>query len=411
MLISRPDSAIITPDAEQISVPCLFMRGGSSRGGFFLDTDLPPDPVERAAFLLAAYGSPDHRQIDGIGGADPLTSKAAVVGRSTRPDADVDYTFYQVGIDRPQVSTGGNCGNMLAAVAPFAVLRGLVPAVEPETTVRIHTTNTGQVVVARMTVRNGRPSVDGDAAVPGVPGTGSPIQIDFGDCAGAVSGRLLPTGAATDRVQIGSRTIPVSLIDAATPFVFVHASDVGARGTESPAEILADTRLMDDLEAVRGWAAVALGLVDKPERARTVTPNVPRVMMIAAPADYAGSEGPIAAADIDLCVRQLAMQKPHHTLAVTGAVCTAVAISVPGSIANRLAGRTSSRVRLGQPAGVLTVSAQIDIELGGPVIRSASVERTARLIMSGGVHVSTARLEAHRGLLIEEVEAARDVTA
>lgn len=399
MMISRPDSPVVSDDAEQIMIPCLFMRGGSSRGGFFLDSDLPSDPQERAAVLLASYGSPDHRQIDGIGGADPLTSKAAVVGRSSRPDADVDYTFYQVGIDRPKVSTGGNCGNMLAAVAPFAVLRGLVQANEPETSVRIYTTNTGQVVTARMTVRNGRPAVTGDIAVPGVPGTGSPIRIDFGNCAGAVSGRLLPTGSARDSVDLGDRRVDVSLVDAATPFVFVDAGALGARGSETPAEILSNSRLMDDLEAIRGWAAVALGMVERPQDARGVTPNVPRVMMIAAPCDYQTPDGPVTANDMDLCVRQLAMQKPHHTLAVTGAVCTAVAARIPGSVAHRLARATSGRTRLGQPAGVLTVSSEITDGPEGPQVVSAAVERTARLVMSGAVHASRARVDHLRSIL------------
>ena len=216
---------------EQLAIKCTFMRGGSSRGGFFLDEDLPRDKAERDAVLLAAYGSPDDRQIDGIGGSDPLTSKAAVVKLSERDDADVDYTFYQVGIDAPSVSTGGNCGNMLAAVGPFAIRRGLIPAIEPETVVRIYTTNTRQVVIARIPVRNGEPLCEGDCAIAGVPDTGAAIRLDFGNCAGAVSGKLLPTGSARDSILIDGRTIDVSLIDAATPFIFVNAYDVGATGT------------------------------------------------------------------------------------------------------------------------------------------------------------------------------------
>ena len=190
---------------EQIAIPCAFMRGGSSRGGFFLDDDLPRDKIRRSAVLLAAYGSPDGRQIDGIGGADPLTSKAAVVRRSERPDADVEYTFYQVGIDQPTVSTGGNCGNMLAAVGPFAIRRGLVPAVEPETVVRIYTTNTQQVVTARIPVRMGEPCCEGDCTIAGVPDPGAAIRLDFGDCAGAVSGKLDPWQQAIAFASVCSR--------------------------------------------------------------------------------------------------------------------------------------------------------------------------------------------------------------
>ena len=381
--------------AEQIAIPCAFMRGGSSRGGFFLDEDLPQDKAERNAVLLAAYGSPDGRQIDGIGGSDPLTSKAAVVRRSDRPDADVEYTFYQVGIDQPTVSTGGNCGNMLAAVGPFAILRGLIPAAEPETTVRIYTTNTRQVVTARIPVRHGAASCEGDCAIAGVPDPGAAIRLDFGDCSGAVSGKLLPTGAARDRIEIGGRSIEVSLIDAATPFVFVNASDVGGTGVELPDELRNNTELMARLEQVRGWAAVALGLVARPELARAESPNIPRVIMIARPRNYVSVSGrEIAEEDVDICVRQLAMQRPHKALAVTGAVCTAVACAVPGSIVAEAVGKPLQEARLGHPSGVLRVASRVSTGANGEVlIESAQIERTARLIMDGALFVRRRKIE------------------
>ena len=380
---------------EQIAIPCAFMRGGSSRGGFFLDDDLPQDKTRRSAVLLAAYGSPDGRQIDGIGGADPLTSKAAVVRRSERPDADVEYTFYQVGIDQPTVSTGGNCGNMLAAVGPFAIRRGLVPAVEPETVVRIYTTNTQQVVTARIPVRMGEPCCEGDCTIAGVPDPGAAIRLDFGDCAGAVSGKLLPTGSARDRIDIDGRKIEVSLIDAATPFVFVNASDIGGIGTELPDDLRGNDLLMGRLEQVRGWAAVALGLVSQPDLARAETPNLPRVIMIAPATNYRAVGGNnVAQADIDICVRQLAMQRPHKALAVTGAVCTAVACAVPGSIVAQAIGRQLNEVRLGHPSGVLRVASRIREGIdGGIVIESAQIERTARLIMEGALFVRRHKID------------------
>lgn len=380
---------------ELVSVPCLFMRGGSSRGAFFIDSDLPHDAVQRQALLLAAYGSPDERQIDGIGGADPLTSKAAVVGRSHRPDADVEYTFYQVGIDRASVASGGSCGNMLAAVGPFAILKGLVAAVEPATVVRIYTTNTRQTVIARVPVRAGLPCCEGDCAIAGVPSTGAAIKLDFGDCSGAVSGKLLPTGNACDVVKIEGRAVDVSLIDAATPFVFVDARDIGATALETPNELAGNAALMGRLEAIRGWAAVALGLVAQPEQAKTVTPNLPRVMMVAQPAAYTALDGrTLATEDFDLCVRQLAMQRPHKALAVTGAVCAAVATSVPGSVVASAIGKTLSEVRLGHPSGVLRVASRIGCDASGKLkIESAAIERTARLIMDGAVLVRRRRLD------------------
>ncbi|KPQ05437.1 MAG: 2-methylaconitate cis-trans isomerase PrpF [Rhodobacteraceae bacterium HLUCCA12] len=380
---------------EQIGVDCLFMRGGSSRGGFFLESDLPADPRARAALLLALYGSPDLRQIDGIGGGDPLTSKAAVIGPASHPDADLDYTFYQVGIDRAQVSTGGNCGNMLSAVGAFGVLKGLLRPTEPETAVRVHVTNIGQVVTLRQPVRDGFPRVDGDTSIPAVPGTGAGITIDFGNCAGSLSGRLLPTGAPSNIVEVAGRPVSVSFVDAATPFVFVAASDLGATGTELPVQILTDTALMEALESIRSWAAVVLGRVTRAQDARKVTPNVPRVIMVAPPQQYTTTNGAQAGpSDMDLCVRQLAMQKPHNALAVTGAVCTAVAARVPGSIVAALSASDGPYTRLGHPGGVLQVSAQV--EDAGPELRvtSAMIERTARLIMAGRLYAPRSRIAA-----------------
>jgi 2-methylaconitate cis-trans-isomerase PrpF len=380
---------------EQISIPCAFMRGGSSRGGFFLESDLPRDPARRHAFLLAAYGSPDERQIDGIGGSDPLTSTAAVVARSGRPDADVEYTFYQVGIDRPAVASGGSCGNMLAAVGPFAILKGLVAPQEPETIVRIYTTNTRQTVIARVPVRSGLPSCEGDCAIAGVPGTGAAIRLDFGDCSGAASGKLLPTGAARDVIAVDGLSVNVSLIDAATPFVFVNARDIGGSALEMPDELSGNAPLMRRLELVRGWAAVVLGLVTQAEQAKSKSPNLPRVMMVASPAAYSTRDGrSVAAADVDICVRQLAMQRPHKALAVTGAVCAAVAASVPGSVVAEAIGRAHGEVRLGHPSGVLRVASRVAPNAAGDlVIRSAQIERTARLIMDGALFVRCRKID------------------
>lgn len=386
-------------EAEQLGIRCAFMRGGSSRGGFFLADDLPAVAAERFAVLLACYGSPDDRQIDGIGGADPLTSKAAVVGRSSRQDADVDYTFYQVGIDRPVVSSGGNCGNMLAAVGPFAILRGLVAAVEPETTVRIHTTNTGQVITARIPVIDGLPACEGDCRIAGVPDSGATIRLDFGDCAGAVSGKLLPTGAARDAITLDGCSAEVSLVDAATPFVFVRAADIGARGTELPEELRANALVMSRLEQVRGWAAVKLGLVARREDAEKASPNIPRVIMVAPPVTYAAlTVGKVVEAEMDLCVRQLAMQRPHKALAVTGAVCTAVASAIPGSVVAECMTPPQGDVRLGHPSGVLRVSARIGRDNGKAfAIERAEIERTARLIMDGTVFVRRRKVTALAG--------------
>jgi 2-methylaconitate cis-trans-isomerase PrpF len=324
---------------ELIPVRATLMRGGSSKGLYFLGSDLPAEKAMRDAVLLASYGSPDTRQVDGVGGADPLTSKAAIVDASERDDADVEYTFCQVGIEDAAVSTGGNCGNMLSGVGAFAILRALVKGVDPLTTVRIFTTNTQQVVTASIPTQEGMPIWDGDCSIAGVPDTGAIIRLDFGDCSGAVSGKLLPTGRSIDMVQINHQEIPLSLIDAATPFVFVRASDIGVTGYETPDQMRNNSSLMATLEQVRSWAAVQLGIVSNPEEALAKSPNVPRVMMIAPAADYETPQGKlISKTDTDVCVRQLSMQKPHKALAVTGAACAAVASAVPGSLLQQLVG-------------------------------------------------------------------------
>lgn len=386
--------------AGQHALPCYFMRGGSSRGGFFLAQDLPSEPRERAAWLLAAYGSPDVRQIDGIGGSDALTSKAALVAKSSRPDADVEYTFYQVGIDKPQVSTGGNCGNMLAAVGPYAIYRGLVKPCVGTTRVRIYTTNTGQVVTASIPMEGELPAVEGDCRIAGVPSTGAQIMVDFGDCKGALTGKLLPTGRPRDSIGVDRRSIEVSLVDAATPFVFVKAADVSARGTESPAEIAANAPLMRKLEEVRAWAAHIIGRVDDPREATERSPNVPRVIMVAPPAPYTAVDGhPVRADDCDVLVRQLAMQKPHKALAVVGSVCSAVAAAVEGTVIQECKSLGQHGLtRLGHPGGVLQVTSDVVRGADGEyTIRKAEIERTARLIMAGELYISARRIEQLRG--------------
>ncbi len=378
-------------------VPCLFMRGGSSRGGFFLAEDLPSDPHERAAWLLAAYGSPDTRQIDGIGGADALTSKAAVIAKSSQPGADVDYTFCQVGIDKAQVSTGGSCGNMLSAVGPYAIYKGLVAPTPGVTVVRIYTTNTKQTVTAYVPMDGDLPAVDGDCKIAGVPSAGAQIMLDFGDCSGAMTGKLLPTGSARDTITIDGRTVEVSLVDAATPFVFVRAADVGAMGTENPTEIAANADLMRRLEQARSWAAVVVGRVQDASEATEKSPNVPRVIMVAPPTEYTAMDGRIVSQDmVDLNVRQLAMQKPHKALAVVGSVCSAVASAIEGSVVNecKRAG-TTGQTRLGHPSGVLQVESTVMRRSdGGYEIRQAKIERTARLLMSGDLYLSAKRIAA-----------------
>lgn len=368
-------------------IPCRFMRAGTSRGAFVLDRHLPTDPALRDRVVLTMYGSPDPRQINGLGGGDALTSKIAVVERSSRSDADVDFTFGQVGIDQPQVFWVGNCGNMSAGVGIVAIEERLVPAVEPETTVRIYNTNTKKVLTAVIPVSQGSVVEAGDTAIAGVPGTAAPILLDFGDCGGAVTGRTLPTGNRCDAMSLDGRTVMVSVVDAATPFVFVRASDVGMNGDELPSQIDADVELLRRLEEVRSFAARAIGLVAEDQVAREVSPSIPRVVAVSESAGYTTTGGEaVASDDIAVLARQMAMQKTHKTFAVTGTLCTAVAAYIPGTIVNDVARiNESGTFRLGHPGGV--IEAVVGVRASGDDVHidRAAIVRTARTLMIGDV--------------------------
>ena len=339
------------------------------------------------------YGSPDIRQIDGIGGADPLTSKLAIIGPPTRADADVDYTFAQVSIDRPFVDYAGNCGNISSAVGPFAIDEGLVDAVEPVTKVRIHQTNTRCILVAEVPVVNGKAAVEGDYHLDGVPGSGARIRLDFSDTAGAISGRLLPTGNPLDCLDIpGGGSIEVSVIDAGTPTVFVRATDLGLKGTETPAEIDANRGLNERIERIRGTVAAWMGLVDDWRQAAEKSPYLPFFALVGEPADYPDftTGRYVRAEEVDFTSRLLFMLKTHKAYPVTGAVATGTAAKTPGTIVFELVRPESHRreeIRIGHPAGVLEI--EVSVQREGEEIRltRAAISRTARRIMEGYILV------------------------
>jgi hypothetical protein len=369
------------------------MRGGTSKGLFFHERDLPAAPDDRDRVILAAYGSPDpyRRQIDGVGGALSVTSKVAVISPSPSPDYDVVYRFGQVSIDRPIVDGKGNCGNMSAAVGPFAVDEGLVAAVEPVTRVRIHQQNTNKLIVADVPVREGKFDPAGSYAIDGVPGTGSRVLLRFVDPAGAVTGRLFPTGRPRDRFDLpGQGTVEVSCVDAANPFVFVRAESLGLRGTETE-EIEHNAEIKSRLEAVRCRAAVVLGITATEEEAARRSQAVPKVAMVAAPRPYPALNGrTIASGDVDLLARMMSMGTLHRTYAVSGAVATAGAAMIPGTIVNDLLSenaRGRDLLRIGHPGGVIEVGAVIEIRGAEPCYREAVLGRTARRLMEGNVLV------------------------
>jgi hypothetical protein len=360
-----------------------FIRGGTSKALVFHDRDLPVGRAERDALFLRAMGSPDPygRQLDGMGGGISSLSKVCVVGPSTRADADVDYAFAQVQVDRAVVDHSGNCGNMSSAIGPFAVEEGLVEAGDGEATVRIHNVNTGKVIVSRFAVRGGRSVVEGDYRIQGVSGTGAPVRLDFLDPGGAATGLLLPTGRVLDEPG-------VSLVDAGNPVVFADAGDLGLTATELPDVIEGDAALMARLESLRRAGSVRMGLTGSVEAAgeRRMTPFV---AFVAPPAGYRTLSGEmVQAGEVDLLVRFLSNGRAHRVLPLTGALCTAIASQLPDSVAYRHTGprRPGTPIRLGSPSGVLEVDASVSTTDGTPHADFATVYRTTRRLFTGFVH-------------------------
>ncbi len=367
----------------QRAIPAVFMRGGSSKGVFFHARDLPADRSALDPILLAAIGSPDPygRQLDGMGGGISSLSKAVIIGPPTRPDCDVDYTFAQVAVDRPVVDWASNCGNLSSAVGPFAVDEGLVPVAGAEALVRIHQVNTAKVIHARFPVSGGRALVTGDFAIAGVAGTGARIRLDFLDPGGAGTGRLLPTGNARDHLDVpGFGPVAVSMIDAANPVVFLAAGSLGLAGSEAPDAIEARPDVMAALDSLRRQAAVAMGMAARPQDAAL---SVPKVAMLAGPADFVTLDGStVAAAAHDIAVRMISMERAHRAVPLTGAMGLGVAARLPGTVAHALARHDGGdEVRVANPSGVLSVGA----EVAGGEAKSALVFRTARRLMQGEV--------------------------
>jgi 2-methylaconitate cis-trans-isomerase PrpF len=374
---------------------CTIMRGGTSKAVFLREEDLPPPGAERDRIILRVFGSPDKRQIDGLGGADPLTSKLAIIGAPTVAGSDVTYTFGQVEIDRPQVDYHSLCGNISAAVGHYAIEAGLVEAVAPVTTVRAWTTNLKRMLRIEVPVRDGRPVRTGSYRVPGVPGTGARILLDFADTAGGATGRLLPTGQPADWLDVpGLGRIEASLVDIGNAHVFVRAGDLGLRGTESPAEIDRDPALLARLERVRAAGAVQMGMASAIDAAVRETPATPILGLVSPPAAYAShlDGGAVAAEDVDFVARVMFMQITHKTYAGTSTVCTGVAARIPGSLVAevlRPEARERPEVRIGHPAGVIETESEVVLDGDGRNygVRRATLGRTARRILDGTVYL------------------------
>jgi 4-oxalomesaconate tautomerase len=355
--------------SSQTRIPCIMLRGGTSKGAYFLAEDLPADPATRDAVLLAVMGSPDPRQIDGLGGADSLTSKVAIISRSTRADADVDYLFAQVVVDEARVDFGQNCGNILAGVGPYAIEQGMVPIQGDYTSVAIHMVNTGQIAIARVATPDGCVLYAGDARIDGVPGTASPIPVAFRDTAGSSCGALLPTGNTRDTVD----GIELTCIDNGMPLVLMRAADFGVSGSETPDQLDADEKLKARIEAIRLKVGPMMNLGDVAKR------TVPKMCLIAPP--QAGGA---------LSTRCFIPHTCHTSIGVLAAVSVATAAVLPGSVCDGIAvvpDGAAPMLSIEHPTGEFSVELTLDHTRQPPDVASAALLRTARWLFDGFVSI------------------------
>jgi 4-oxalomesaconate tautomerase len=344
---------------------CMVMRGGTSKGAYFLAGDLPTDPGERDLLLLRVMGSPDPRQIDGIGGAHPLTSKVAVVSTSASSSADVDYLFLQVAVDSPEVSDRQNCGNLLAGIGPFAVERGLVEAGADRTSVRIRMLNTDSIAVAEFATPGGRVDYRGDLAIDGVPGTAAPIALAFEGTAGSSTGALLPTGNVRDEVE----GVQVTYVDNGMPSVLMYAAELGVQGTERPPELEDRAELADRLAAIRIAAAEKMGLGD------VSATTVPKLVLLSPPRNGG-----------TISTRSFLPVRCHTSIGVLGALTVAAGIRLPGAVGHDIAASSGGNtLRIEHPSGYLDVSVELDITGREPTTKASAVLRTTRKLFDGVV--------------------------
>ena len=379
-------------------INAIFMRGGTSKGLFFDARDLPEDQSARDRIFTGALGSPDPfgRQLDGMGGGVSSLSKIVVVSASEREGVDVEYTFGQVAVDEAVVDYSGNCGNLSSAVVPFALQVGLLSAeADGPAAVTVHNTNTGATIVVRLTVRGGVAETIGDLVVPGVAGSGSPIELQYVEAGGSRAGAILPTGRPVDRLDLGDRTVEASLVDVSAPVVLVRAADVGLTGTESPDQIDADADLLALLDLIRRAGTVAMGLAATPADSPLAHP---KIALVAPPATTTLLDGTaVEAADCDLVTRVLSMEVAHRAIPATSALCAAAAAQIPGTVVQEAVGVGAASagaardedtpLRLATPSGVVTCAADVRLEDGIPQAASASLFRTARPLMRGQVAV------------------------
>ena len=371
---------------NQQKIPCVYMRGGTSKALFFHKKDLPENSALWPEIFLKAMGTPDVKQIDGMGGTASSTSKIAVIAPSQRPGIDVDYTFCQVGVAYPTTDFGVNCGNISSAVGPFAIDEGLVAPIEPLTTVRIYNTNTNRVIEAHVPVQDGQAQVYGEEEIAGVPGSSARIELHFESPAGIRTGKLFPTGQKKELLLVPDyASIEATIVDCSHPVIFVRASDLGLLGSESSLAMEQNRPLMEQLEHIRAAAAQKLGFVDNWKLAALQSAAAPDIVLVSSPQSYITLNGDsVCKNDMELCVRAVCMGMAHKAYPVTTSIATAAAARIPGTILYDLAAHTSDdSVRLGHVSGIMPVT----IQTSGETVQKAGVIRTARRIMDGFLYI------------------------
>ena len=383
----------------QLRIPAVYMRGGTSKGVFFLKSDLPTDAAARERLLLRVIGSPDRygKQTDGMGAATSSTSKIVILSKSDRPDCDIDYLFGQVAIDAPVIDWSGNCGNLTTAVGPFAISEGMIAApANGEATVRIWQANIGKRIISRVPMKDGEVVETGDFELDGVAFPAAEVKIEFLDPAADegegenAAGGMFPTGNKVDMLNVpGVGAVEATLINAGNPTIFVDAARLGLTGTELQGDINGDARILALAEAVRSHGAVAMGLVKTAQEATEKRPHTPKLSFVAKPAAYTASDGKrIEAGSIDLLARIFSMGVLHHAMTGTGAVAIAAAAAIPGTVVSRVAPvGADGRVKFGHPSGVLNVGAEAREENGQWTVTKVMMSRSARRLMEGWVRV------------------------
>jgi methylitaconate Delta-isomerase len=376
---------------EQIQVKCTIMRGGTSKAVFLNENQVPKDLELRKQLILNLFGSPDKRQIDGLGGADILTSKCAIIGPPSHPDADIDYTFIQVGIDKPVLSYEIVCGNISPAAGVYAIEEGFVQTTEPVTVVRVHNTNIGKILKVKVPIKDGQPLVEGGFVIDGVPGSGAEIELDYSNTAGGATGQLLPTGNVRDSIFVKElqNNIEVSIVDVGTLTVFFRATDIGLKGTEKPDEISGDK--IQIFEEIRQVAADLCGV----PKSNLLTPFQ---VMVAPSADYTvfSTGRVVKKEEVDLVARMVALDVVHKAFSGGASTCTSVAAQIEGTIVSEMCSTYENprRLRIGHPSGVLPIYAKVKENAIDWEVEEVLFSRTVRRLMDGYAYVRKSQLKS-----------------